>query len=87
MVTQKLNPKKLWSLNQTNFRTRIARPIKKRLHARETGETSLEERKNAILLGMMAAFAAIYPGLPYTSLAIVCYILGIEPASKQIFFF
>ena len=63
----------------------MARPSKKRVHAREAWEASLEKRKNAFLRGMRAALAAIFSGLPYTSLPIVCYILGIEPASR--FFF
>lgn len=63
----------------------MARPTKKKVHARAAVDASIEKRKSLILWGMRAALAALISGLPYTTLAVVCYILGVKPASRYYF--
>ena len=63
----------------------MVRPNKRKRQSRDANMASVEKRKTLILRGMRAALAAVCVGLPYTSIALVSYLLGIPSTSRYFF--
>ena len=63
----------------------MSRPGKRKVQSRKASDAALEKKKSLILRGLRAALAAILAGIPFTCLAVVSYILGVDPPSRYFF--